>query len=147
MAVITSSPWCRRPEIKVSMSYWWGCWCRSCRPHLQQSRHGENDFTLPSRHHRRGEGGDKSPKPRNLAWRDPNPKDSIYWKNLLKTMDPHSLRPLAICRRGREGDQRWWTRMAAAAALTAHARRCLCAIARSFINRSALGLYHSEGGE
>jgi hypothetical protein len=36
-------------------------------------------------------------------------------KNLLKTMDPHSLQPPARCRRRREGDQQWW--MAGAAAL------------------------------
>jgi hypothetical protein len=30
-------------------------------------------------------------------------------ENLLKTMDPHSLQPPTRCRRGREGDQRWWT--------------------------------------
>ena len=43
---------------------------------------GENDFTLPSRRRRRG-GGNKSPKPKKLAWRDPNPKDSIYKKKNL----------------------------------------------------------------
>ena len=58
------------------------------------------------------------PKPRILAWRDLNPKSSTR-KNLLKTMDPHSLRPLAICRR-REGrgpavmeTERWRRRAAA----------------------------------
>jgi hypothetical protein len=40
-------------------------------------------------------------------------------KNLLKTMDPHSLQPPARCRRRREGDQRWWTTGAAAAAAAA----------------------------
>jgi hypothetical protein len=30
-------------------------------------------------------------------------------KNLLKTMDPHSLQPPARCRRRKERDQRWWT--------------------------------------
>ena len=61
----------RRPKIKVSMSSKrWGCWRHSCRLHLQQSRHRENDFTLPSRRRRRGGGGNKFPKPRNLAWRD-----------------------------------------------------------------------------
>ena len=54
----------------------WRCWRCSCRPHLQQSYHGENDSTLLSQCRRRG--GDKFPKPKNLAWRDPNPKDSIY---------------------------------------------------------------------
>ena len=29
-------------------------------------------------------------------------------ENLLKTMDSHSLQPPARCRRGREGNQRWW---------------------------------------
>jgi hypothetical protein len=37
-------------------------------------------------------------------------------KNLLKTMDLHSLQPPARCRRRREGDQRWWMAGAAAAA-------------------------------
>jgi hypothetical protein len=30
-------------------------------------------------------------------------------ENLIKTMDPHSLQPPARCRRGRKGDQQWWT--------------------------------------
>jgi hypothetical protein len=38
-----------------------------------------------------------------LAWRDPNSKDSIYCKNLLKMMDPYFLWPLVICQRGEEG--------------------------------------------
>jgi hypothetical protein len=29
-------------------------------------------------------------------------------KNLLKTMDSHSLQPPVRCRRRREGDQQWW---------------------------------------
>jgi hypothetical protein len=36
-------------------------------------------------------GGDKTPIPRNLAWRDTNPNDSIYYGRLIKIMDLHSL--------------------------------------------------------
>jgi hypothetical protein len=35
-------------------------------------------------------------------------------KNLLKTMDPHSLQPPARCQRRRQGDQQWWTAAAVA---------------------------------
>lgn len=48
--------WCCRTERKVSMSSCrWSCWRRSCRPHLQQSRHRERfHLTLsPSRERRR----------------------------------------------------------------------------------------------
>jgi len=31
--------------------------------------------------------------PRNLVWRDPNPKGLDLLGNFIKTMDPHSLRP------------------------------------------------------
>jgi hypothetical protein len=54
---------------------------------------------------RRGEREDKTPIPKNLAWRDTNPRLDLLKKNLLETMDPHFLQPPARCWRGREGDQ------------------------------------------
>jgi hypothetical protein len=44
-----------------------------------------------------------NPKTKKLAVERPNPKESIRCKNLLKTMDPHSLRPPVIYRRGEGG--------------------------------------------
>jgi hypothetical protein len=82
MATTSSLPWCRRPKTKVSMSSCrWRCWRRRCRPHLQLSRHGEDDSTLLI--HRRQRGGDKTPVPSNLTWRETNSNDSIYWKKKL----------------------------------------------------------------
>jgi hypothetical protein len=46
-------------------------------------------------------------------------------KNLLKTMDPHSLQPPTRCRRRREGDQRWWMTGAAGGALHPGTKQCL----------------------
>lgn len=51
------------------LSCQWRCWRWSCRPYLQQSCYGEDDFILPLHCRRRG-GEDKIPIPTNLAWRD-----------------------------------------------------------------------------
>jgi hypothetical protein len=66
---------------------------RCCRPHLQRSRHGEDNSTLPLHRRRRG-GGDKTPVLSNLAWRDNNPNDSIYREKLIKNNE--SPLPLAL---------------------------------------------------
>ena len=101
MTATSSPPWWRCSEIKISISSCrWRCRRRSCHPHLQQSHHGEDDSTLPL--HRRRRGGNKPQIPRNLAWRDSNPKTRCTRKNLLKTMDPHSPPPWH--RRRREGN-------------------------------------------
>jgi hypothetical protein len=110
MAATSSPPWCRRPENRVSTSSCrGGCWRRSCHPHLQQSRHREDESTLPLA----VAGKKKEINPHcQKTWHGETltSKELDLLGNLLKTVDPYFLRPPVWCQKEREGGQWWWGR-------------------------------------
>jgi hypothetical protein len=50
------------------------------------------------------------PTPGPRCFQDPNPNRTWSTEKLISEIDPHSLRPLATCHRGKGGGLRWWWR-------------------------------------
>ena len=82
------------------------CRHRRCHHLLHQSRHGEIQSTLSFHRCQRGGGGNKSPIPRNTAWRNPNSNlNLIYQKTIRRDGSPLPPASGVMPEVGREGDQ------------------------------------------